>query len=967
MITPKKILAFIILLFTVTALFSFLLIPFPFYLRLSITIVCLLIVIMLITLLFFRDYLLARRSQDKRIRVKLENTTQGLLEKISSTLELRSLLFSIITVITNNLKLSGASIFLLDKDYNYYILKESFKSKNNTDQKVIPISHSLIVYLTTHKAVIVNSELRHVIKSSSSKNNSIVDILDYYLAAFCVPVFFENELIAIIFLGHRATKERLQHLENEFLKSLVTILGKPIHNAITHYETLKKVDELNSLYEVGKVISSSFELNKTINLIATNASILLKSKDVLIRLRNDLQKPFEAKKIVGLKDDQIEYLLRNQEITSLLTSKLVKEKISILIEDAANSPFFTEEYAENLGISSVMVIPLFDNDLNVMGELRLMRNHNQQKFNQSELIIASNLANNVTIALQNARIYSELSSVYNIGQIINSIFDFNKLQEKIISILEKEFSFKRILLFVYDKKSNKLIASQGKGWERKIYQELEIHLYKSIIGRSIIENRVIHVENAPKDPRVSPQIASFLNLKSFICIPLITPGKTVGGIIADYEHDPIQHYQINMSLLLNIANLSSMALANCLLYYESGKLNESLKKEQSKTNKELQIARHIQQGLLSTKIPDIQKMIISTKNIPCRSVGGDFFNFIPDNNNKLGFVIGDVSGKGVPAALIMTLASGIFSEVGYYSNSPQQTLIKANNSLREYLKEIPVFYVTAFYGIFDFNNNLFTYSKAGHNPPIYLDRKKHAVSFLDTEGSYLGTFEDGGFMEKSIPLQPGDKLIFYTDGITEARNAHREIFGRDNLSKLALKYSNLSPDDLIKKVLEEINKYTQNAEQNDDLILVVCEINNTPGEQEALQTESYSCEIQSSTQYTKQIVNSILTSAAPCIKNKQQKFHLRLAITEALLNAIEHGNKNDITKIVQINYLINKKKITVEIADQGTGFKPENVVIPENSTESKGRGRGLLAIKACMDEIAFNTTGNMITLTKYFI
>lgn len=924
------------------------------------------VLLVVLALLFFRDSLFSRRSQDKRLKFRLDHIRQTLFETMASTLELRSLLFSIITIITNNLKLTGASIYLYNKDTHNFALKESFKLKKKSEHTTFDWQHPLYISLVGQRNILCNEEAFQPEATAKRQASEIATLMNEQQAAYCLPIFAENELIAIIFLGTKIGTERLNGIELDFLRNLIPLLGTPIHNASAHYETQRQVDELSSLYEVGKVINSSFDLNKTIALIASNASILLKSPKVMISLRNDLQKPFELKKLIGFNDEQTAYLNANREITDILTQKMAQNKVPQLIENVNHSDSFTHEYIKILELRSILAVPLFDNDLNVIGELRLIRPNSYPSFSQRDLQMGAHLAGNVAIALRNAKLYSELSTVYNLDQSINALFDFNKIQERIISILEKEFGFKRILIFVYDKKNSKLIPSLGKGWEKKIYQELDINIYNNIMGRSIVENRMITIENAPKDPRVSAQITSFLNLHSFISIPLITPGKSVGSILADFDQEPFSQHQLNLSLLQNTANISSMALANCLLYYESEKLNESLTREQSKTNKELQIARYIQQGLLSTKLPENQQITISTTNIPCRSIGGDFFNIIKYTPAKMGLVIGDVSGKGIPAALLMTLASGIFSEVGSYSTSPQQVLIKANHSLREYLKEIPLFYVTAFYGVFDLEHHLFTYSKAGHNPPLYLNYQDKTIHYLDTEGSYLGTFEDCGFMEKTIRLHTGDKLIFYTDGITEARNPHKELFGRARLGQLLQKYADLPPEQLQNKILDEIHKFTSHAEQNDDLILVICQINSTNMSAQSEPVDHCFFDIPSAASYTKQTVGAILNAATPYIKNKQHRFHLRLAVTEAILNAIEHGNKNDINKIVHIEYALRDTGIEVKVRDQGNGFDPEKIVIPENTEESKGRGRGLLAVRACMDEIRYNPQGTELTLIKYF-
>lgn len=953
--TKKKIAIYVSVLLGIIVLFSLLILPLPFIIHFSISIVVLISVILLVTFVFFRNLFLPVRYSKTKNRLKVDKIRQMLLLKISSTYKIRPMLYSIVAVLSSNLKLPEASIYLLDPDSDYYVLKESVKAKDRVLKKRIAVSNALVEYLKINKSIIYSYK--------KNLDPKIVECMDSYHAMYCLPMFYDGSLISILFLGPSSSENMLSDSELKFLSSLPNIVAKPIYNAQNHYDIHKRMGELSSLYEVGKVISSSFELDKTINVIATNASIVLRAPKIIISLRENLTRPFEIKKVMGFSKEQVDYLYSIPEENNELTMKLVEAKTPLLFENVKNNSIYDEHYQDRLAIYSAISVPLFDSELNVIGELRAMRDASQKVFTTRELDLGAKLANNVTIAIKNASLFSELRAVYKIGNKLNSTQDFLKLQDKIVSTVRKEFSFERVLLFVFDPKNDHLIASQGIGFDEKVYRDIDIHIHKCVLGRSIVEKRVIAVEDARKDPRVSHELVSFLGLRSFISIPLITQGKIVGALLADYNEQPVILEQINMTLLNNIANLSSMALNNSMLVYKSAKLNTILRKEQGKTRKELAIARSIQQGLLSTTIPSIAGISIATQNIPCRAVGGDFFNFISSHEGKLGFVIGDVSGKGIPAALIMTMANGIFSEVASNIVSPKQVLVRANDSLRAGLADVPMFYATAFYGVFDLNENVFTYCKAGHNPPVFYQKESTKATFLDTEGTYLGAFEDCGFIEKKLLLNSGDKIIFYTDGATEAKSPSREMFGKDRLIELVSRYGDLSAEELKEKIINTLKDFMKGNEFDDDLILVICEMNYDAGS--ADKVKMYQFEMSSTLENTKTLVKEILDVVGPAFSSKEHLFHLRLAISEALRNAVEHGNMNDPTKTVKVLCELDRSKVKLMISDEGVGFDPEKQDIPENRGESGGRGRGMMAINACMDEVMYNETGNTITLIKY--
>ena len=156
-----------------------------------------------------------------------------------------------------------------------------------------------------------------------------------------------------------------------------------------------------------------------------------------------------------------------------------------------------------------------------------------------------------------------------------------------------------------------------------------------------------------------------LGLSQFVVVPLlIVNKKPIGVLVIDLGDDTVSQDNFKPRLLTSIAHQAAVIIENARLYKESEALNEKLKKEQTRTAKELQMARYIQQGLLSAKLPENKALSIFATNIPCRAVGGDFYNFIPYDESNLGVVVGDVSGKGIPAALLMTMTNSIFTEFG---------------------------------------------------------------------------------------------------------------------------------------------------------------------------------------------------------------------------------------------------------------------------------------------------------------
>ncbi len=259
--------------------------------------------------------------------------------------------------------------------------------------------------------------------------------------------------------------------------------------------------------------------------------------------------------------------------------------------------------------------------------------------------------------------------------------------------------------------------------------------------------------------------------------------------------------------------------------------------------KELKMAKHVQQALLSIDSPDIPSVNITKKCMPADTIGGDFYGFICKNfddmmaikkspgilryvqkeNQYLGIVIGDVAGHGVSSALIMALSSGLFSEIGKRYPSPKKVLESANKHLIRYIENSQVTHVTAFYGVLNLSDSVFTYCQAGH-PCALLQTAKNDIHELTADGSFLGMFNDIVFSEASVQLSKGDRLFFYTDGFIEAKGPNGDLFGQNRLMNHIQNLQHEPIGTVIHQLFDDINMYTHYQKANDDRSMVILEM-----------------------------------------------------------------------------------------------------------------------------------------------
>ncbi|PKG31984.1 PP2C family protein-serine/threonine phosphatase [Methanoregula sp.] len=251
---------------------------------------------------------------------------------------------------------------------------------------------------------------------------------------------------------------------------------------------------------------------------------------------------------------------------------------------------------------------------------------------------------------------------------------------------------------------------------------------------------------------------------------------------------------------------------------------EKLEAEMARKNAELQIAAEIQKNFLPEHIPRTEGFDIAAKSIPAKEVGGDFFDVIPLevmplSSSRTGIMIADVSGKGVPAALFMALSRIVVRVTATWFNKPAEVISFANPIIAENSKT--GMFVTLFYGVIDKETHTLTYVNAGHNPPLVLRKKTGEIEELELTGMAVGAMGDAEYTQAEVPLAPGDVMVLYTDGITEAVNDREEMFDLPRLIEAIRNNSSLSSKEIADEIIRSVFSFSGTQPQFDDITLMV--------------------------------------------------------------------------------------------------------------------------------------------------
>ena len=311
-----------------------------------------------------------------------------------------------------------------------------------------------------------------------------------------------------------------------------------------------------------------------------------------------------------------------------------------------------------------------------------------------------------------------------------------------------------------------------------------------------------------------------LGIRNVQCVPLrlvryldradaAAEEKRIGVLYLDSREKGTFFSSSTRGALETLATEAAVAIENARLYRET--------MEKAKMEQEMRIAAEIQQALLPKAARLTDHFKTAAASIPCRSIGGDFYDYVDLPDGSFGFALGDVAGKGPPAALLSAMMQGIFAAQAAASDTPCQTIARVNLAL--YRRGIESRFVTLMYGALTDDGQL-TYCNAGHNPPLIIS-KQGGVRRLETGGPIVGLFEAAMFEEETVRLTPGDWLIVFSDGVSEALSVDGEEYGEPRIVETVQGAETADPQQMLQALFNDIRAFTKGAAQSDDITALV--------------------------------------------------------------------------------------------------------------------------------------------------
>ena len=396
----------------------------------------------------------------------------------------------------------------------------------------------------------------------------------------------------------------------------------------------------------------------------------------------------------------------------------------------------------------------------------------------------------------------------------------------------------------------------------------------------------------------------------------------------------------------------------------------SMTAEKERVGTELALATRIQADMLPNKFPpfpDRHEFNVYASMTPAKEVGGDFYDFFFVDEDHLALVIADVSGKGIPAAMFMMMAKNMIQTQAMSGRSPREVMEKVNRLICENNKE--KMFVTVWFGILDLSNGILTASNAGHEYPIFKAPDGSFEILKDKHSFVLGGMQRMKYSEYELRLEPGAKLFVYTDGVAEAQNAEKELFGIERTVRALNTAMDQSPEKILQAVDNAVADFVGEAEQFDDLTMLCVEYLGRPDTEEKKMKELTVDARRENLQEIKAFICAALEeeNCPETIKNQ-----LYISVDEIFANIADYAYEGAAGSVtMRFEVLSEPHSVVLTFLDDGIPFDPLKMKSPDTSLKARERkigGLGIFMVRKLMDEVsyAYSEGKNVLTIRKAF-
>jgi sigma-B regulation protein RsbU (phosphoserine phosphatase) len=567
------------------------------------------------------------------------------------------------------------------------------------------------------------------------------------------------------------------------------------------------------LLEVADVMSTSLDLDMTLRRVAEIVQKVIDYEIFAILLLNEKTQELRFRFQVGYPPEFAERA--RVKVGEGVTGQSAQLRQTIFVDDVTKDPRYI---AALPNVCSELAVPLIAKN-RVIGVIDLEA-RTPGYFTEEHSRLLTLLASRIASGIENAQLYTRttrqariLGLLNDIARELSSILNLDELLSRVAELLRKLIDYQMFSILLLDASGEKLQHRFSLRFHENIHLKHEVPLGRGLVGHAAQSGHAILVPDVTKDPRY---VEGNPETRSELAVPLIYKDKVIG--VLDLEHTrrgffTDDHRRTMMTLAAQVA----IAIENARLY-------EEIARQERRLERDLALARELQMRLLPQARPKLAHLDVAAKFIPARTIGGDLYDFIPYSLSRLGIVIGDVSGKGAPAAIYAALVSGILRSHAPIEPGPAEMLKAVNMSLAE--RRIEAQFVSLIYAVWEDEQRTLLVSNSGLPRPVYVHDGKNQV--IEATGLPLGLFDDADYDEFTFRMKPGDMFVFFSDGILDARNRKGELFGRGRVEKVIADCAGKSADCVVDSLFKAVAEHSAGVEAFDDQTVVAIKVKDGP-------------------------------------------------------------------------------------------------------------------------------------------
>lgn len=404
---------------------------------------------------------------------------------------------------------------------------------------------------------------------------------------------------------------------------------------------------------------------------------------------------------------------------------------------------------------------------------------------------------------------SHLLTLYQISLLMNSSLEFDEALDNVMDAVMEVTKAQRGFLMIADEDTNALQILVARSIDNQTLQE---EGYSTTIVNEVVRTREpLLTNNAQFDTRFQPgQSIIMRGLRAILCSPMVANDRLIGVVYVDTAMRSGSFTEADRDLLKLVGGQAGRAIENARLY--------RVAVEKGRLEKELHMASEIQRGLLPHKMPDAEGYDVVAHWVAAREVAGDFYDLFSLDDGTFGTVIADVSDKGAPAALFMAVARTLLRSYAFAGMNAVDNVRRTNDLLVEDSRS--GMFVTVYYSLFASGGDSI-HVNAGHNPPLLYRRANNACEYLPLGGRALGWFADNPVQAVELKMEPGDIIVYYTDGLTEAENPQKDYYGEERLAEAVMRVADKTAEEIRDFILKDVTRFCAGEALFDDLTMVV--------------------------------------------------------------------------------------------------------------------------------------------------